>query len=152
MSFSRLADIGAKVAGVHKGRSADPHVDLGGAGLPQQLDNPGAGGAADDGVVHQHHPFALDRGLRALSLMRTAFSRCLGGLDEGAADVPVLDKADPIGDAGLAGIAQGRIQTGVGHADDHVRLDRVLQGQEGPSPLAGGMYAGPSMTESGRAK
>ena len=45
------------------------------------------------------------------SLMRTMFSRSrLRGLDERAADVFVLDKADAVGDAALPGIAQRRVQ------------------------------------------
>ena len=46
-------------------------------------------------------------------------------------------KADGVGDAGGLGVAQRGIQAGVGHTDYHVRLHRVLLGQESPRPLPG---------------
>jgi rhodanese-related sulfurtransferase len=51
-----VIDVRTVVAGGHKGRRADPHVDLLRPGFPQQVDGPAAGGAPDDGVVDQHHP------------------------------------------------------------------------------------------------
>ena len=40
------------------------------------------------------------------------------GLDEGAVHVAVLDEALGVGDAGVAGVADGRRDAGVGHRDD----------------------------------
>ena len=42
-----------------------------------------------------------------------------------------------VGDAGLAGVADGGVQAAVGHADDDVRLDGMLQSQEGSGPQTG---------------
>ena len=55
-----VRDIRAEIAGILERRSRDPEMDLLGARVPQQLDDAGGGGAADDGVIHQHHPLALD--------------------------------------------------------------------------------------------
>ena len=41
-----------------------------------------------------------------------------------APDVAVLDESDAVGDAGFRRVAQRRIQPGVRHADDDVRLER----------------------------
>ena len=41
-------------------RGADPDVDLGGAGAPQQADDLLGGGAAHDRVVHDDQPLVAD--------------------------------------------------------------------------------------------
>ena len=43
--------IGAEEAGIAEGRGGDAHMDFLRAGLPQEADDPLAGGAADDGVI-----------------------------------------------------------------------------------------------------
>ncbi|CAN4015306.1 Fimbrial protein, partial [Dysosmobacter welbionis] len=87
-----VIDVRTVVAGGHKGRRADPHVDLLRPGFPQQVDGPAAGGAPDDGVVDQHHPLALHHGADGVQLdIDLVFPHGLSGGDEGAADVLVLD-------------------------------------------------------------
>ena len=61
----------------------------------------------------------------------------LGRFDKGAADIFVLCKTDRIGDPGGLRIADRRVQTGIRHADHHVRLDRVLFRQKSPGLLSG---------------
>ena len=97
-----VIDVRTVVAGGHKGRRADPHVDLLRPGFPQQVDGPAAGGAPDDGVVDQHHPLALHHGADGVQLdIDLVFPHGLSGGDEGAADVLVLDEPtnglDPAG-------------------------------------------------------
>ena len=110
--------------------------------LPQQGHDLPGGGAPDNGIVHQHHPFPLHAAsqrpqLDAHRLLPAALARG----DEGAADIAVFHQPHPIGDAGLLRIAQGGVQPGVGHTDHHIGLRRVLLGQEAPRPKPGLMDA-----------
>ena len=87
-------------------------MHLGGAGFPQQLHDLPGGGAPDDGVVHQHHTLAAHGVGDGVQLnAHGVLPQLLGGLNERAADVFVLQKADAVGDAALLGITQGRVQT-----------------------------------------
>ena len=52
----------------------------------------------------------------------------------------------------MFGIAQCRINAGIGYADDHVGLNGMLKGKKGACPQSGSVTPLPSMTESGRAK
>ena len=72
-----------------------------------------------------------------LSLMLTSFSRivCVGEMKR-AADVLIFDKADAVGDAGLARVADGCIKAGIRHADDDVRLHGMLEREERACALA----------------
>src|SRR5699024_5198765 len=110
------------------GGRGDPQVDLAGPGVPDQLDEPGAGGAPDDGVVHHDDPLALDRLPQGVELQpHAALPLVLAGLDEGPADVAVFDEPHAVGDAGATGVADGGGDAGVRHAHDHVRPHGVLQ-------------------------
>src|SRR5699024_5994985 len=91
------------------------------------------GGAPDDGVVDQDHPLVPHRAGDDVQLdAHAVFPLLLVALDEGAADVFVLDEADAVGDAAGLGVAQSGVQARVGHADDHVGVHRVLLRQEAP--------------------
>ena len=137
-----VVNIRAVVTFGHKGRRADPHVDLLRAGLAQQVDGAAAGGAPDDGVIDQHHALALHHGADGVQLdIDLIFPHILRGRNKGAADVFVLDKAHAVGDPGLPGVAHGGVQTGVRHADDDVRLHGMLQREERTGPLTGHMNA-----------
>ncbi len=107
-------------------------------GIPQQLDDAGGGGAAHDGVIHQHDPLAPDGAGHDVQLDADAvLALLLAALDKGAADVFILDEADAVGDAALLRVAERRIQTGIRHADDHIGLHRVLLCQEPALPACG---------------
>ena len=102
----------------------------------------GAGGAADDGVVDQYHTLAADGGGDGVELDVDGFlPLALLRLDKGAGDILVFDEAYAVRDAGLLGIAKGGVQAGVRNADDHVRLNGVLQRQKGPGALPRGVDA-----------
>ena len=67
-----------------------------------------------------------------LSLMLTDFSRWLcSGWIKVRAIYLFLMKPTPYGMPDCSGIAEGGVQAGVRHADDHVRLNGVLQRQKG---------------------
>ena len=90
-------NIRSVIAWMEKRRCCDPHMDLFGTGIPQQPDDPSAGGAAHDGIIDQDHYFALhgfaDRREFDPDLVRPRVRR-----DEGTPDVFVLDQADSIWD------------------------------------------------------
>ena len=60
----------------------------------------------------------------------------LSRLDECAADVLVLDEADAVGNPAGAAVADGGIQPGIRHADDHIRLNRMVKREEAARPDA----------------
>ena len=90
-----IRDVSAEVAGVLERRCRHHKVHLGGTGIPQQLDDAGRCGAAHDGIIHQHHTLALDRAGNDVQLdAHAVLALLLAALNEGAADVLILNKAD----------------------------------------------------------
>ena len=90
-----------------------------------------AGGAAHDGIVHEHHALALHRGRHGIELdAHEVLAIRLRRLNERAADILVFDKAQTIGNAALARVANGRVNARIRHADDHIRLYGMLQRQK----------------------
>ena len=115
-----VGDVGAEVAGIFERRCRHHEVYLGGTGVPQQLDDAGRGGAAHDGVIHQHDPLALDGAGHDVQLDADAvLALLLAALDKGAADVLIFNKADAVGNAALLRVAEGGVEAGVRHTDDH---------------------------------
>ena len=122
--------IDAVKTGMGDRRRADAQVHFGGAGIIEHLDDLLGGVAAHDGVVHDHQALALDGLGQRIELDADAvLAQVLVRLDEGAADVAVLDQALAVRDAAGAGETDGRRRAGVGDGDDHVGLDQRLAGQ-----------------------
>src|SRR5690606_32868221 len=103
-------------------------VDLARAGIAGHLHDLLAGGATDDGIVHQqHHPVTeLQRDRIELAPHRT-LPLALAGHDEGAADVAVLDEALAVLHPEQVGDLQGGVARGVGDRDH--RVDVVVRAQ-----------------------
>src|SRR6185312_5256353 len=59
------------------------------------------------------------------------FANALVGMDEGTADVTVLDEAFAIGNAGLAGVADGGGNGRIRDADDDIGIDGMFAGEGG---------------------
>ena len=113
--------VDAVEAGVRNRRRADAHVHLGGSGIAQGGHQLAAGGAAHDRVVDHHHPLARQHIRQRVELHADArLAHGLGGLDEGAAHIAVLDQAIAEGDATELGVANGGRDAGIGHADHDV--------------------------------
>ena len=109
-------------------------MNLLGPGASQQLDDVAAGGPADNRIVDHNHPLTAHRLRKGVELdSHRIFPLALARLDEGPADIAVLDKADPIWNAGSLCEAKRRIEAGIRHADDNIRLDGMLL----PEQLAG---------------
>src|SRR4029078_10289979 len=86
-------------------RAADPDVDLGGAGLAEHPDLGPLRVAPDDRVVDDDEPLAADHVVERVELEPDAqLAQGLAGLDEGPADVGVLDEALAERDARLLGV------------------------------------------------
>ena len=86
--------------------------------------------AADDRVVDHDDPLARDDVPERVQLQPdAALPDRLARLDEGPADVGVLDQALPVRDAAGLGVADRGRRAGLRHRDDQVGLGRVLRGQ-----------------------
>ena len=85
--------IHAVEAGRNGGRAGDAQVHFARAGLPHHAHDLAAGGAAHDGIVHQHHALALQQMAHRIELQLDAeIADGLRGLDEGAAHVMIADQ------------------------------------------------------------
>ena len=123
-----------QVAGVFDGGSAHPHVHFPGAGLAEQPNDVGSGGAANDAVVDDHQPLSLDylgQGIKFLAHAQVA--HLLLRLDECATDVAVLNQPFAIRYTGLTGITDGSGDGGVGYADNEVGVDGCSRASWAPS-------------------
>src|SRR5919112_4188808 len=134
----RTIHVDAVVARTFDRGRRDPEVDLGGAGLEEQLDQLAAGVAAHDGVVHDDHPVAFDHARQRVELEPDAeLAHTVGRLYEGPPDVAVLYEAFCVGDAAPLRVADSRHHPRIGDGDDDVGLRRRLLGQELAHPVPG---------------
>src|SRR5439155_11015915 len=125
--------VDAEVAGVADRRGADAHVHLFRARLAQHLDDFRGRRATDDRVVDDDEALALDHLPHRVELqVYTLVAHALVRLDEGAADVAVLDETFRIRDARLMRVPDRRRRGGVRHANNQVGLDGRLAGQLTP--------------------
>src|SRR5829696_6386840 len=116
----------------------DPEVDLGGAGLEEQLDQLAAGVAAHDGVVHDDHPVAFDHARQRVELEPDAeLAHTVGRLDKSSPYVAVLYEAFRVRDAAPLRVADRRHHPRIGDRDDHVGLGRRLLRQDLAHPVPG---------------
>ena len=113
-------------------------MHLEGAGLAEHPHLGALGVAADDRVVDDDDPLAADHVLEGVELEADAeLAQGLAGLDEGAADVGVLDEALAVGDAGLLGEARRRRACRTRAPASPGRRRRGARGPAGgPSPPA----------------
>src|SRR5690606_21385372 len=101
-------EVDAEEAGPLHGRRGDPDVDLGRARLAEHADQGALGVAADDRVVDDDQPLALDHFLERIQLQaNTELPDRLRRLDEGASDVGVLHQTGPERNAGRLRVADG---------------------------------------------
>src|SRR5829696_417305 len=123
----RTIHVDAVVAGAFDRGRRDPEVDLGGAGLEQQLDQFAAGVAAYDGVVHDDHPVAFDHARQRVEFEPDAeLAHTVGRLDKSPTYVAVLYEAFRVRDAAPLRVADRRHHPRIWDGDDHVGLGRRL--------------------------
>src|SRR5690242_13047984 len=117
----------AVVTGRNRGRATNAHMDFPGAGVADHADDFAAGGAADDGIVHQHDALALDEAAHGVELeLNAEIADGLRGLDERAADVVIANQAHAKRNFGFERIADGRGNTGIGDGNHNVGFDGML--------------------------
>ncbi len=134
LALGRVDSIEAGVGGRRRG---NPHVHFRRAGGANHLDDLGRGGAAHDGIVHQDHALALDRGtVRVVLQFHAEVANLLRRLDEGASHVVVAHDADLEGDARPLGIADGRRHPGIRDRNHHIGVDMALARKLGADALA----------------
>ena len=85
-------------------------MDLFGAGLPEHFDDPSTGGSSDNGVIYHDDPFALEDRADGIQLdAHLVHAGLLPRVDEGTANILVLDETNAIGYSRHAGISDGSI-------------------------------------------
>src|SRR5215469_12869475 len=100
--FFARGRVHAVVAGRDGGRATDAHVDFFGSGLANHADDFAAGGAADDGIVDQHHAPAFDEAADGIELELDAeIADGLRRLDKRAADVVIANQTHAEGNCGF---------------------------------------------------
>src|SRR5829696_7986819 len=134
----RAVHVDAVVAGALDRGRRYPEVDLGSAGLEEQLDQLAARVAAYDGVVHDDHPVALYDARQRVELEPDAeLAHPVGRLDESPTDVAVLYEAFRVRDAAPLRVADRRHHPRIGDGDDNVSLGRRLLCQDLAHPVPG---------------
>ena len=93
------------------------------ARLPHHAHDLAAGGAAHDGIVHQHHALAFQQMPHRVQLqLHAEIADGLRGLDERAAHVVIADQRLAERHARFGRIADGRRHARVRHRHHHVGL------------------------------
>src|SRR5262249_353163 len=97
----------------------------------------GAGGAADNRVIHDDDTLTLDYLAHRVELELDTFAPLLlRRLDERAPHIAVLDQPDLVGDARLLGEPNRRRHARIWHARHDIGLDGTSAGQRAPQLLA----------------
>ena len=102
-------------------------------GAAQQGNQPPGGGAAHKRIVEQHDAFAADhRAIGRQLEFDPHVPQRLGWLDEGAADIAVLDQPHFTGQPALLAVAHCRREGGIRHPDHNIgrKLPAVPPGEQ----------------------
>src|SRR5215472_10887201 len=134
LACGRVHDV---VAGRDGGRATDAHVDFLGSGVANHTHDFAAGGAADDGIVHEHDALAFNEAANRIELELDAeIADRLRRLDERAADVMIADQAHAEGNFGFERIADGSGHAGVGHGNHNVRFGGMFAREQAAEHFA----------------
>src|SRR5690348_5192216 len=134
--FALRGRVHAVMAWGNRGGATDAHVNFDDAGVAHHAHDFAAGGAANDGVVHEDDALAFEEAANGIQLQADAeIADGLLGFDKRAADIMVADQAHAKRQAGLAGVTDGRRNSGIGHGHDHVRGGGMLAGEKAAEAL-----------------
>src|SRR5207249_3630389 len=97
-------------------RTTDPDVDFFGARFFEVVHARLAGGAPDDGIIHDDDPFAANQfGNEVQLYSHVEVTNELGGLEKASAHIVIADECHLIRNVGLQRIAQRGAIAAVGH-------------------------------------
>jgi hypothetical protein len=106
-------------------------VHFPGASLAHHADDLAAGGAAHDGIVHQHDALALEQVAHRVELELDAeIANRLRRLDKRAPDVVVADQRLAEGQAALIGVSDGGGHAGIRDGHDEIGIGGALARQQ----------------------
>src|SRR5436309_2310624 len=118
-------------------RATDAHVDFLGPDLANHAHDFAAGGAADDGIVHEHDALAFNEAPHGIELeLHAEIADRLRRLDERAADVMIANQAHAEGCFGFERVADGSGHAGVGHGNHNVRFDGMFAREQAAEHFA----------------
>ena len=107
------------------------------ARLAHHFNNLAAGGAAHDGIIHQHHALALQHGaIGAVLQLHAQIADLIRGFNEGAPDIMIADDAKLKRDAGFHRIAHRRRHAGIRHWNNQIRRNAAFARQFRTNALA----------------
>ena len=113
-------------------------MDGGRSGTPDHLDDLDRGGAADDRIVDQDDPPAVQIGPASIVLeAHSEVPDLIGRLDERPSDIMVADDPEFEGQSRFLGIAERRRHAGIGDRNDDVRVDMALASEFPADAFAG---------------
>ena len=121
-----------------EGRRTDPHMDAFGTGLFQKMNQVGNGGAADNGIIHQHQAFPADRRRKNIQFQPNAgLPLLLGGLDKGSAHITVFIENQAKGNSGFRSVTLSGRDAGVRNTGHQIRFHRLGAGKSRAGPSDG---------------
>ena len=119
--------IHAIVASVLERRAGNTHMHFCGTGLAKHLDDLERCGSAYDGVIHDHHPLALDDGSYRRELhLHTLLTKRLGRKDECTSHILALDESHFVWKSAGLCITLSRTEAGIRNSDHDVGISRSL--------------------------
>ena len=125
------------LAAVDERRTGGPHVDLFGAMFVEPLDGVLELGAADDGVLAEHHAVPLDQlpGGDELHHRHEVAGLLVLGHEAPRPGGRILDEGARVPHPGLVGVADGVGRARIGHPGHQVDLHVVPAGQRRAAPV-----------------
>src|SRR4051812_8274015 len=98
-----------------------------GAGASDHANDFSTGGSADNGIVNQNDPFAIEQVTDGIEFeFNSEVANLLGWLDEGSPDVVITNQGLAIRNTRLGCVSNGSSYTGVGYRNHDIGVNRVL--------------------------
>ena len=106
-------------------------MNFGSSGISEVLYYKRTRRSANNGVIDQHNPLALQRGAQRVHLhLYGILPLCLGRENKASTDISVLHEAGNIGQSALQRVSHRGVQSAVRRSAYDIGLHRMLPGQD----------------------